>query len=169
MCDTRYQTPFLTVTTVSPEQTATLAAHLGRLLVGGDVLLLNGAVGAGKSHFARALIQARLADLGRVEDVPSPTFTLVQTYDLDAVELWHADLYRLSDPHDCLELGLDHAFDTAICLIEWPDQLAGHAPTDALTVNFRQADDPDTRHLEFCATADRWRGLLAQLPKGGFA
>jgi tRNA threonylcarbamoyladenosine biosynthesis protein TsaE len=100
------------------------AAHLGA----GDVLLLQGPIGAGKSHLARALIRARL---GRMEDVPSPTFTLVQTYQAD-VEIWHADLYRLSHPDEVLELGLDEAFSTAICLIEWPDRLGSLAPETAL-------------------------------------
>jgi tRNA threonylcarbamoyladenosine biosynthesis protein TsaE len=100
------------------------AAHLGT----GDVLLLQGPIGAGKSHLARALIRARL---GRMEDVPSPTFTLVQTYQAD-VEIWHADLYRLSHPDEVLELGLDEAFSTAICLIEWPDRLGSLAPETAL-------------------------------------
>ena len=59
---------------------------------------LSGGLGAGKSTFARALIAARLAALGRAEDIPSPSYTLVQTYDLDGVELWHADLYRLGAP-----------------------------------------------------------------------
>lgn len=102
------------------------ASHLGA----GDVLLLRGPIGAGKSHLARALIRARI---GRIEDVPSPTFTLVQTYHAD-VEIWHADLYRLSHPDEVLELGLDEAFSTAICLIEWPDRLGSLAPETALTL-----------------------------------
>ena len=77
-----------------------------------------------KSHFARALIQSRLAAIGRFEDVPSPTFTLVQCYDLGSVDLWHADLYRLTSPSECDELGLVDAFESAICLVEWPDRLA---------------------------------------------
>ena len=100
------------------------ANHLG----GGDCVLLSGPIGAGKSHFARALIRARL---GRMEDVPSPTFTLVQTYDAD-VEIWHADLYRLSHPNEVIELGLEQAFSNAICLIEWPDRLGDLAPRDAI-------------------------------------
>ena len=90
-----------------------------RLLRAGDCVLLEGPIGAGKTHFCRALIRARL---GREEDVPSPTFTLVQTYDAD-VEIWHADLYRLSHPDEALELGLEDAFASAICLVEWPERL----------------------------------------------
>lgn len=112
----------------SEEDTASLGAWLAERLRAGDCLLLEGPIGAGKSHLARALIRARL---GRMEDVPSPTFTLVQTYQAD-IEIWHADLYRLSHPDEVLELGLDEAFDHAICLIEWPDRLGSLAPASAL-------------------------------------
>jgi tRNA threonylcarbamoyladenosine biosynthesis protein TsaE len=112
----------------SETDTERLGAWLATHLHAGDCLLLNGPIGAGKSHLARAFIRARL---GRYEDVPSPTFTLVQTYQAD-VEIWHADLYRLSHPDEVLELGLDDAFATAICLIEWPDRLGTLAPPDAL-------------------------------------
>ncbi|MCZ8334153.1 MAG: tRNA (adenosine(37)-N6)-threonylcarbamoyltransferase complex ATPase subunit type 1 TsaE [Rhodobacteraceae bacterium] len=109
--------------------TAALGERLARLLQPGDTVLLEGPIGAGKSHLARALIRARL---GRMEDVPSPTFTLVQTYEAADTEIWHADLYRLSHPDEVLELGLEQAFGTAICLVEWPDRLGPHLPADAL-------------------------------------
>ena len=114
-----------------PDDAATdaLGARIADCLVPGDTLLLTGPIGAGKSHLSRAIIRARL---GRMEDVPSPTFTLVQTYDDPAGDIWHADLYRLSHPDDVLELGLYDAFDTAICLIEWPDRLGSHAPPTAI-------------------------------------
>uniref|UniRef100_UPI00286C803C tRNA (adenosine(37)-N6)-threonylcarbamoyltransferase complex ATPase subunit type 1 TsaE n=1 Tax=Tabrizicola sp. TaxID=2005166 RepID=UPI00286C803C len=80
----------------------------------------------------RALIQTRL---GRAEDVPSPTFTLVQTYDGGGVEIWHTDLYRLSHPDEVWELGLRDAFSTAICIVEWPDRLGRHLPQDALRIS----------------------------------
>lgn len=109
------------------EDTARLGRWFADRLRAGDCLLLEGAIGAGKSHFARAFIQERL---GRAEDVPSPTFTLVQTYQAD-VEIWHADLYRLTHPDEVLELGLEAAFDSGICLIEWPDRLGRFAPKGA--------------------------------------
>lgn len=147
----------------SPDATARLAAQLGARLGGGDVILLSGPVGAGKSHFARALIQARLAALGRTEDVPSPTFTLVQVYDLDGVEIWHADLYRLSDPQEAVELGLEQAFEDAICLVEWPDRLGAAQPQDALHLTLHPGAGPEDRVLDFTATAPRWADLLAAL------
>ncbi|MEM7488306.1 MAG: tRNA (adenosine(37)-N6)-threonylcarbamoyltransferase complex ATPase subunit type 1 TsaE, partial [Pseudomonadota bacterium] len=103
----------------------------------GDCLLLSGPVGAGKTAFARAVIHARLAAEERPpEDVPSPTFTLVQTYDVGPFEIWHADLYRLTDPAEVLELGLEEAFRDAVCLIEWPDRLGPDTPPDALRLDF---------------------------------
>src|SRR6056297_3788247 len=121
------------LTLSSPQATAALAARIAPLLRPGDTLLLSGPIGAGKTAFARALIQARL---GRAEDVPSPTFTLVQTYDDGICEIWHADLYRLTVPEDAVELGLDQAFAEAICLVEWPDRLGALAPSDALHLDF---------------------------------
>ena len=109
------------------------AAVMAALLRPGDTILLQGPIGAGKSAFARGVIRARL---NRMEDVPSPTFTLVQTYGAPDGDIWHCDLYRLTDPSEVLELGLDDAFQTAICLIEWPDRLGPHTPQDALTLTF---------------------------------
>ena len=107
----------------------------------GDVLLLSGQIGAGKSHLARAIIRHLLAKEGRVEDIPSPTFTLVQTYDTLIGEVWHADLYRLSDPNDVFELGLDDAFEDAICLIEWPDRLGDDIPSAAWQIELSVQGD----------------------------
>ena len=87
--------------------TACLARVMAAVLKPGDVLALEGPVGAGKTHFARALIHARLAAAGQSEDVPSPTFTLVQTYLAGQVEIWHADLYRLTHPEEIAELDME--------------------------------------------------------------
>jgi tRNA threonylcarbamoyladenosine biosynthesis protein TsaE len=124
--------PPLCLHLVDADATARLGQWFAARLQAGDCLLLEGQIGAGKSHFARAFIQARL---GRAEDVPSPTFTLVQSYQAD-VEIWHADLYRLSHPDEVLELGLEEAFDSAICLIEWPDRLGSLLPKGAMRLRF---------------------------------
>ncbi len=123
-----------------PDDAATtaLAELLALHLRPGDTLLLSGGIGAGKTHLARAFIQAKL---GRAEDVPSPTFTLVQTYEAADCEIWHADLYRLSHPDEVLELGLESAFQTAICLIEWPDRLGDLAPPFALRLALSISED----------------------------
>ena len=114
--------------------TAALAVRLSGRLDPGDTVLLSGPIGSGKSAFARALIRHRLGD-PRAE-VPSPTFTLVQTYDTPEGEIWHADLYRLGHVDEIVELGLEEAFDTALCLIEWPDRLGTLAPTEAIHMTF---------------------------------
>lgn len=118
--------------------TTALGARLASLARAGDCFLLEGPIGAGKSHLARAFIRARL---GRDEDVPSPTFTLVQVYGNRDGEIWHADLYRLTHPDEVWELGLDDAFQSAITLVEWPDRLGGHAPQDALHLRLEAVGD----------------------------
>ncbi len=144
----------------SPQQTADFAVRLGAVLQAGDTLLLDGSIGAGKTHFARSLIQSRLS---LPEDVPSPTFTLVQTYETDHGEIWHADLYRLSGPHDVMELGLVDAFESAICLIEWPDRLGDLAPDRALTLRLTEGADEETRLLEMSWTVPSWGVRLQEL------
>lgn len=152
---------FATLDLPDADATQDLGAAFAGHLRAGDVLLLQGAIGAGKTHFARALIQARLARLGRVEDVPSPTFTLVQVYDAEP-EIWHADLYRLGHPDEVIELGLEAAFDTAICLIEWPDRLGGLRPAGALTLSFALTREGASRQLTLSGGSD-WAARLGDL------
>ncbi len=133
-------------TSVCPDQTCAVAQRLAPLLAPGDTLLLAGDIGAGKTHFARCLIQSLLA---APEDVPSPTYTLVQSYPGREGEIWHADLYRLTDTNEVFELGLIDAFDSAICLIEWPDRLGDLTPKDALYLTLSTQVDPNTRLLTF--------------------
>lgn len=138
----------------SEAETGALANRIAPLLTVGDTLLLEGDIGAGKSAFARALIRARL---GRMEDVPSPTFTIVQTYEAPDGDIWHCDLYRLTHPDEALELGLDEAFETAICLIEWPDRLGDAVPKGALTLQFAAKD---TAHEVALVVDDNWAARL---------
>ncbi|MES1990383.1 MAG: tRNA (adenosine(37)-N6)-threonylcarbamoyltransferase complex ATPase subunit type 1 TsaE [Pseudomonadota bacterium] len=101
--------------------TVALGRALAPLLSMGDFVTLTGDLGAGKSALARAIIQARLGD--DAEDVPSPTFTLIQTYDTPDLLITHADLYRLGDPSELRELGLNEALDEGAILMEWPDRM----------------------------------------------
>jgi tRNA threonylcarbamoyladenosine biosynthesis protein TsaE len=159
--------PFpITVDLASDSATADLAERLAPLVGPGDTLLLSGPIGAGKTHFARALIKARLRAAGRDEDVPSPTFTLVQTYDDGRTEIWHADLYRLTGAGETAELGLDEAFRDAIVLVEWPDRLGEDAPEGALRLDFAQGAEEGARRLTLSSTDPRWAGRIAEAVSG---
>lgn len=138
------------------DHTAGLARTLGRVLVPGDTILLTGDVGAGKTHFARALI---LSLLTHPEDVPSPTFTLVQTYESTRGTIWHADLYRLTSSFEIEELGLSDAFHDAICLVEWPDRLGSLWPDHALELAI-EATGEDTRHVIATWIDEKWSEKL---------
>lgn len=142
----------------SPDETARFAKALGPVLTEGDVILLAGDVGAGKTHFARHLIQSILTT---PEDVPSPTFTLVQTYDTLPGSLWHADLYRLESTQEIEELGLVDAFESAICLVEWPDRLDTFAPDKALNLTFTDGRTEDARRVTATWSVPIWSERLS--------
>lgn len=151
----------------SDTATAALAARLAARVGPGDTILLTGPIGAGKTHFARALIQARLAAAGIGEDVPSPTFTLVQTYSDGETEIWHADLYRLTSADEIVELGLEEAFGTAVVLVEWPDRLGDLAPPSALSVGFEMLEDEGSRRVTASATDPRWNDVISLFEMAG--
>jgi tRNA threonylcarbamoyladenosine biosynthesis protein TsaE len=145
----------------APDDTARLGRWLAGCLQPGDTVLLQGPIGSGKSHLARSVIQSWL---GQLEDVPSPTYTLVQTYGEGGAEIWHADLYRLSHPDEVIELGLDDAFGRAICLVEWPERLGRATPDSALRLTFSQ--DGEGRRIVLTGSAE-WAERLSQI--GGYA
>lgn len=128
--------------TLSEEETRHLAAQLAHTARPGDIFALRGDLGAGKSAFSRGFIQALLGDI----DVPSPTFTLIQTYESDIAPVHHFDLYRLEDPQEVLELGWDDALAGGICLIEWPDKAGGFLPARARSILFTVLS-PDSRKI----------------------
>jgi tRNA threonylcarbamoyladenosine biosynthesis protein TsaE len=111
--------------------TARLGAAIGRALKPGEAVCLSGPLGAGKSTLARALIRSLTTP---TEDVPSPTFTLVQFYDGSGLKIAHFDLYRLTSPDEAYEIGLDEALDDGAAVIEWPERLQGALPADRLDV-----------------------------------
>ena len=117
------------------DENATLAlgAKLMKFLSPGHTVALTGDLGAGKTTLVRGMLQSVLGEI----EVPSPTFTLVQTYEVRNFEVWHCDMYRLERPQDGYELGLLDAFEEAVCLIEWPDKIAPLLPKDIFAVDLQ--------------------------------
>lgn len=139
--------------------TEALAQRLAPLLRAGDIVTLSGDLGAGKTAFSRALIRR----LGQPDtEVPSPTFTLVQTYDVSGFEIWHFDLYRLETPEDAFELDIEQAFATGVSLIEWPERLGNYMPQTRLEIQISFADTPSARHVKITGIGG-WAARLAAL------
>lgn len=134
--------------------TRALAARLAPLLRRGDVVALFGDLGAGKTALARTMLRA----LGHRGEVPSPTFTLVQVYDVAPCPVWHVDLYRLADPGEAIELGIEEAFADAITLIEWPERLGELLPGDRLDIFLSYAGEEARRAV--LVGHRGWRGRL---------
>jgi tRNA threonylcarbamoyladenosine biosynthesis protein TsaE len=137
------------------DQTGTeaLAAAIAKKLRPGDAILLEGPLGAGKSTFARALI--RSACQAPALDVPSPSYTLVQTYEAPPLLLHHFDLWRLDGPDALTELGWDDALADVV-IVEWPDRLHALRPPQALQLTFTPRGE-DTREI----TIEGWHDRLA--------
>ena len=119
--------------------TKSLAVALARIVKPGDVIALWGDLGCGKTAFARAFINALPGPDGKSvkEDVPSPTFTIVQIYERSPADVWHLDLYRLESPEDVIELGLEDVWGEAIFLIEWPSRMASLLPEERLDLTLK--------------------------------
>lgn len=146
------------------DATARLAARLARLLRRGDIIGLTGPLGVGKTAFARALIAA----MGGKEEVPSPTFTLVQVYEVGPVPVWHFDFYRLAKPADAYELDIEEAFAEGVSLIEWPEHLGALLPGERLDLALDFADPAgtagdDQRRRARLTGYGRWAARLAEL------
>lgn len=140
---------------------AALAASLAPALGRGDVVALSGPLGAGKTVFARALIRA-LAAPARIDDIPSPTFTLVQTYALGRLAVAHVDLYRLAGADELDELGFDEAMADGAVLVEWPERAAERLPSDRLDVTIAPGAGPDERHVTLTGHGG-WAARLERL------
>lgn len=143
-----------------PDAAATeaLGAALAELVRPGDVLALHGDLGAGKTTLARGLIRALAGDPQLI--VPSPTFTLVETYDTAHGTIWHFDLYRLERAQDAYELGTEDAFAQGISLIEWPERLGGLLPQRRLDIALSQRGDARSAAID---GADGWMERLDRL------
>lgn len=145
------------------DATHRLAALLAARAEPGMAILLTGPLGAGKSELARAFVRAWLDDPDA--EVPSPTFTLVQPYEGDRGSVWHCDLYRLGDPGEVEELGLLEAFCDAVVLVEWPDRLGAHLPSDRLELALEICHGSD-RRLARLTPHGRWIGRLGDIETG---
>ena len=129
---------------------------LARLAGPGDVFALEGDLGSGKTALARAFIRSLTGD---DEDVPSPTFTLVQTYETPGLAVRHYDLYRIQNPRELDELGLDEALEEGAVLIEWPENAGNRLPADALHVVLSTTGQ-QSRRADIAGPA-RWAPLLS--------
>lgn len=125
-------TPPATIALADDEATARLGRAVAGALNAREAVCLTGPLGAGKSTLARALVRALTTP---DEDVPSPTFTLVQFYETAGFPLAHFDLYRLASPDEAYEIGLDEALDEGAAIIEWPQRLEGALPADRLDID----------------------------------
>jgi tRNA threonylcarbamoyladenosine biosynthesis protein TsaE len=142
--------------------TARLAARIAAVARPGDIIALDGDLGAGKTSFARAFIRARS---GCADEVPSPTFTLVQVYELGDGTIWHFDGYRLRDPEEAWELGIEEAFYDGISLIEWPARFGALVPLRRLEISLLPGSAPTRRRAVLDAGpgwADRLYGIAAE-------
>ena len=138
--------------------TLEFARKLAGALQPGHIVLLEGDLGAGKTALAREMIR----DLANNPDlaVPSPTFTLVQTYETPKMEIWHFDLYRLDDPDEIFELGWEEALSGPLVLIEWPDRLGGYRPDNAVEILLKPGSDgPDSRYIRIRNLPDEAQDL----------
>lgn len=111
-------------------------------------VLLTGDLGAGKTTLCRAIIHAMTGE----DDIPSPTYSLVQTYDTDNREVWHADLYRVASEDDLEELGLIEAFEQALVLVEWPDRLGRYTPDHRLDIAITTGQTDTQRMMTMTGT-----------------
>jgi tRNA threonylcarbamoyladenosine biosynthesis protein TsaE len=141
--------------------TARIAAIVARAALPGDVIALSGDLGSGKTAFARGFIRALTAP---AEEVPSPTFTLVQTYSAGGRTIYHFDFYRIDDPEEAWEIGIEEAFAGGITLIEWPERLGRILPADRLDIRLEAPSGAAAteRRITFAA-GPSWSKRLAAL------
>lgn len=144
--------------------TVRLANRIAKMARVGDVIALSGQLGVGKTRLARAFIGALMNE---AEEVPSPTFTLVQTYDTGAGAVWHFDLYRLDRPAEVLELGFEDALAEGISLIEWPERLQGMLPRDRLDIALDFDPEGDDARIARMAGRGDWARRVRDMPIDG--
>ena len=151
----------LDLTLEGPTATTRLGFCLSSLLRAGDVVALAGPLGAGKSVLARGIVTALCP---HEADIPSPTFTLVQTYEPDdGPPVMHFDLYRLKAPEEALALGIEDAFVDAVCLVEWPERLGSWLPRNVLCIKLERDPSTPKRRVARLSGGARWQQQLGKL------
>ena len=140
-------------------QTRVFASRLAKIAQPTDVILLIGNLGTGKTVLARAFIE----NITGETEVPSPTFTLVQNYEGPDVTVYHFDLYRIEEPNEIFELGIEEAFNDGIVLIEWPDKIIPFIHNQRLEIYLSNGRDYGSREVEVLALGDKWIKKLAVL------
>jgi tRNA threonylcarbamoyladenosine biosynthesis protein TsaE len=144
-------------------ETERLARRISKAAAPGDAIFLTGDLGSGKTTFARAFIRGRAVRFGiEIGDVPSPTFTLVQLYEMPYGNIWHFDLYRLEHPRDAIELGIEDASRDGICLIEWPDRLPPLTFAARLDLTFEFGGPEDERRVKIAGDRS-WRDRVVEV------
>lgn len=143
--------------------TVRVARALAHVAGARDILALHGDLGSGKTAFARGFVRALTrAD----EEVPSPTFTLAQTYPVNGLVIHHFDFYRIESPDDAWEIGVEEAFADGIALIEWPERVAGILPADRLDVYLEASPDgSDTARRIVLSAGPSWERRLEDIGK----
>ena len=155
----------------SAAQTQRLGVRLGELLQGGELILLNGQLGTGKTTFTQGLAQG----MGITENINSPTFTLLKEYSGPGTQrdvgpaLYHFDLYRLDNPEEILDLGFeDYFYSNGVCVVEWADKADLLWPTESLRIRMKMMSETK-RGLLFNATGAYYCELLRQFQKNTYA
>ncbi|OUX44732.1 tRNA (adenosine(37)-N6)-threonylcarbamoyltransferase complex ATPase subunit type 1 TsaE [bacterium TMED277] len=142
-----------------------LAEIFAKNIEKGDIILVEGPIGIGKTFFSRAIINARcLIDKLEIEEVPSPTFSIIQEYDLKYFSILHLDLYRLEIETDLLELGVPDIFDENVMIIEWPDLIKNFLPSRFLSVSlFQNNTDINSRNIKLKFVGEGWENICKSL------
>jgi len=147
-----------TITARGAAETQSVAAALGRMLRVGDIVVLSGDLGAGKTTFVQGVARA----LGVEEPVTSPTFTIVQEYDA-SVPIAHVDVYRLHHIQELHDFGFEELLEDRVVLIEWGEMVTPVLPRDRVDVHLQMDDDPDTRLITIDAHGPQWAGRELEL------
>ena len=133
----------------------------------GDIILMDGPLGIGKTFFSRAIINARcLMDNLEIKEVPSPTFSIIQEYDLRYFSILHLDLYRLENETDLFEIGIPDIFDENVIILEWPDLIKNFLPSRFLSVSlFQHNNAENSRNIELKFFGEGWENIYKSLTK----